>query len=143
MSVMKEYYNDPESTREAFTADNWFITRDLGSIDKNGNLHMVGRLDTIIQRPGGCIIPERFEKNFTDYDEIKRAVVVDRDGVLTAIIEPDPKFVNKDDAIATVNRIVEEINLRVPEYSKVEATEISFQPLDITLKGTVARYKYF
>lgn len=143
MSVMKEYYNDPEATREAFTSDNWFITRDLGSIDKDGNLHIVARLDTLIQRPGGCVIPERFEKNLTDYDEIKRAVVVDRDGVLTAVIEPDFSVVAKSKVTDTINRIIEEINLRVPEYSRIEATEISSEPLEITLKGTVARYKYF
>ncbi|MDE7387072.1 MAG: AMP-binding protein [Muribaculaceae bacterium] len=143
MTVMKEYYNDPDSTREAFTADNWFVTRDLGSIDRNGNVHIVGRLDTIIQRPEGCIVPERIEKILTDYPQIKRAVIVDRDDKLTAIIEPDINHVDKADASETIKHIIDEINAKFPEFLKIRATEISSEPLEITLKGTVARYKYF
>ena len=143
MTVMKEYYKDPESTREAFTADNWFITRDLGVIDKNGYVHLVGRLDTIIQRPEGCIMPERLEKRLIYFRQIKQAVIVDRDGVLTAVIAPDFDIVSKDKAAETIQKVVDKVNLAIPAYMQIKATEISDQPLDVTLKGTVARYKYY
>lgn len=47
--VFDTYYNNPEATASAFTADGWFITGDLANIDDAGNLNLTGRTkDTII-----------------------------------------------------------------------------------------------
>ncbi|CDO74763.1 hypothetical protein BN946_scf185001.g11 [Trametes cinnabarina] len=42
-SVFSEYYNDPKATAEAFTSDGWFVTGDRAMLDRDGNLHLVGR----------------------------------------------------------------------------------------------------
>ncbi|MDA1117803.1 MAG: AMP-binding protein [Proteobacteria bacterium] len=43
-SVMRGYYNDPDATAQAFTADGWLRTGDLGELHPGGRLRMLGRL---------------------------------------------------------------------------------------------------
>ncbi|MDR1986698.1 MAG: AMP-binding protein [Treponema sp.] len=51
--VMLGYYRDPEGTREAFTADGWFRTGDVGFLDPTGHLFIRGRLNAMILGPLG------------------------------------------------------------------------------------------
>lgn len=47
--LFDHYFNNPEATKEAFTADGWFDTGDLAYIDDKGFLNLTGRTkDTII-----------------------------------------------------------------------------------------------
>lgn len=43
VSLFKEYFNDPEATREAVDEDGWLRTGDMISIDKDGYLYFLGR----------------------------------------------------------------------------------------------------
>lgn len=61
-NVMQGYYNQPEETLAAFTADGWLDTGDLGEFDQDGNLVMTGRSKTIIIRGGENISPVEIEK---------------------------------------------------------------------------------
>ncbi len=142
MTVMKEYYKDREATREAFTADNWFITRDIGTIDSDNNVRIIGRIDTMIERPEGTIIPERLESRLIDYTEVIRSVIVDRDGELTAVIQPDFNYVDRNNVNEIIAKVIERLNSEIPAYMAIKKFEVSEQ-LELTLKGTVARYKYF
>lgn len=142
MTIMKDYYNDPESTQEAFTQDGWLSTRDLGYIDEHGNVIIVGRIDSMIERPDGTIIPERIEAKILNSPEIKQVVVTDRDGITTAIVVPDNARISGD-RYTVIKRIIDNVNANVPAFANIEEIEISDLPLDLTLKGTVARYKYY
>ncbi|KAI0410566.1 acetyl-CoA synthetase-like protein [Xylaria grammica] len=50
--VFEGYYRNPAATKQAFTPDGWFQTRDLGMIDSNGNLNLVGRSKEVINING-------------------------------------------------------------------------------------------
>lgn len=50
-------YEDPAATVSAFTTDGWFLTGDLGQLDSDGSLFIVGRLKEIINRGGTKILP--------------------------------------------------------------------------------------
>jgi long-chain acyl-CoA synthetase len=52
-SIMKGYLNLPEATAAAIDADGWLATGDLGSIDADGYLSVVGRKKEIIVNSSG------------------------------------------------------------------------------------------
>lgn len=143
MTVMKEYYNDHESTRESFTQDGWFSTGDLATINRDGEVSIIGRLDTIIPRQGGTIVPERLEARLLSMPGVRQALVVDRDGVTTAVIVPDDSIGEDDDARRqAVDRMIDSVNGMIPSFARIDDVEIYRDMLDVTLKGTIARYKY-
>ena len=51
-SVFDGYYNDVERTAEAFDAEGWFHSGDLGSIDLNGRMRFAGRLKDMLKVGG-------------------------------------------------------------------------------------------
>ncbi len=55
------YFKDPELTWKAWDADGWFRYGDLGKIDDNGNLVIVGRKKDMIIRGGQNIYPVEVE----------------------------------------------------------------------------------
>jgi fatty-acyl-CoA synthase len=59
--VMKGYYNMPEQTSAALTADGWLRSGDQASIDEHGNVRITGRIKDLIIRGGENIAPKEIE----------------------------------------------------------------------------------
>lgn len=51
--VVKEYYENPEETKNAFTPDGWFKTGDVGEFDHNGHLRVIDRVKNLVKLQGG------------------------------------------------------------------------------------------
>ena len=60
-NVFRGYWRMPEKTREEFTADGWFRTGDVGSIDAQGYLSIVGRAKDLIITGGYNVYPKEIE----------------------------------------------------------------------------------
>lgn len=61
-SIMKGYHNQPELTAETIDADGWLHTGDIGYLDKDGHLHITGRIKNMIVLSGGKkVFPEEVE----------------------------------------------------------------------------------
>ncbi|NOT46659.1 MAG: AMP-binding protein [Acidobacteria bacterium] len=93
-NVMLGYYNNEEAT-EAVLQDRWLRTGDLGRIDEDGNLFIVGRSkDVIIDSNGKNIYPDEIEDLYSKSGFIKELSVVglpDEDGgeKIATLVVPD------------------------------------------------------
>ncbi len=59
--LMLGYFGNQSATESAFNRHGWFMSGDLGRIDANGNLEVVGRKKDLIIRGGHNIHPSRIE----------------------------------------------------------------------------------
>ena len=60
-NVTAGYWRDPEKTRSEFTADGWFKTGDLGRIDRDGYVYIVGRAKDLVISGGYNVYPKEVE----------------------------------------------------------------------------------
>ncbi|KAH8887675.1 acetyl-CoA synthetase-like protein [Thozetella sp. PMI_491] len=51
--VLKGYYENPEETAKAITADGWFRTGDIGELDANGHFKVIDRVKNLVKLQGG------------------------------------------------------------------------------------------
>lgn len=75
-NVMEGYYHLPQANREAFTADGWLKTGDIGHFDSDGELHVTGRLKEMIIRGGENISPREIERAIRALDWVEQVKVV-------------------------------------------------------------------
>ena len=73
-SLMRCYWNDPESTREQLS-DGWFRSGDLGYFDDQGRLNVVGRTDNIIGVGHEKVSPEEVEAVISKIDGVREVAV--------------------------------------------------------------------
>lgn len=81
-TAMKEYYKNPEATKEAFKGG-WFHSGDLVRMDEEGFIYVVDRKKDMIISGGENIYPKELEEILYSHPDILEAAVV---GV------PDPKW---------------------------------------------------
>jgi len=74
--VMKGYYRQPGETSQAFDEDGFFLTGDLGMIDEEGFIHIVGRRKELIIRGGFNIYPREVEDRLQAHPAVLDAAVV-------------------------------------------------------------------
>jgi long-chain acyl-CoA synthetase len=75
-NVFREYWRNPEATRESFTEDGWLKTGDVGSLDEDGYLSITGRKKDIIITAGGKnLTPANLENDLKQSRWISQAVM--------------------------------------------------------------------
>jgi long-chain acyl-CoA synthetase len=149
-NIMKGYYKDPDTTKASFTSDGWFITKDLGYIDKKGNLFIKGRRDNMMLGPNGeNIYPEDIESVINEFDLVLESLVVQKKGKLVAkvhfnyeeikngLLEEGDGSENITDKLNKIKaELVSYVNERVNKFSRL--SEITEQPATLKIK----RYLY-
>ena len=75
-SVMRGYYRQPGETASAFDADAFFLTGDLGMIDDEGYVHIVGRRKETIIRGGYSIYPRELEDVLRTHPAVDDVAVI-------------------------------------------------------------------
>lgn len=114
--VMKCYYNNPSATHSTIDSDGWNHTGDLGIMDEEGYVHIVGRLKDMVIRGGENIYPREIEEFLHNHPRIQDAYVI---GI------PDEKF-------------GEELMAWVKTEEGVDVTEEEIRDF---CTGKIARYK--
>jgi long-chain acyl-CoA synthetase len=147
-NIMIGYYKNPEATANAFTADGWLKTGDLGIIDAEGNIFIRGRSKNMILGPSGQnIYPEEIEAIVNNQPYVVESVVVDRGGKLVALVFPDEQAIAKDLLDAEAKSDIPEnirngANRQLPAYSQIYKVELQSQPFEKTPKMSIKRFLY-
>jgi long-chain acyl-CoA synthetase len=72
----KMYYNMPELSREVFIRDDLILTGDLGKVDNDGYLYIMGRKKLMINVAGNKVDPAEIENLLLLYPKIAECVVL-------------------------------------------------------------------
>ncbi len=75
-NVFSGYWHMPEKTREEFTADGFFKTGDLGQVDADGYLSIVGRSKDLIISGGYNVYPAEIEGYINDMPGVAESALV-------------------------------------------------------------------
>lgn len=75
-NVFKGYWRMPAKTSEEFRGDGFFITGDLGVIEANGRVTIVGRDKDLVISGGYNVYPKEVESLIDELDGVKEAAVI-------------------------------------------------------------------
>ncbi|QSX39431.1 AMP-binding protein [Shewanella cyperi] len=73
--VMQGYWNDPAKTAATIDSEGWLHSGDLGVMDSDGYVQIVGRIKDMIIRGGENIYPREIEEKLYTHSEIQDAAV--------------------------------------------------------------------
>ncbi len=144
-NVMKGYYKNEKATKEAFDAEGWFHTGDLGRMEGK-YLVIIGRKkEMIVLANGKNIDPNDIEAEIIkNTDLIKEIAVTEYNAQLLAIIYPDfekiqaQQIVNIKDAIKW--EVIDKYNVTAPNYKKIHDIKIVKEELPKTRIGKIRRF---
>lgn len=144
VTVMKEYYKDPEKTKDAFK-DGWFCSGDLGYRDKDtGELFIVERLKECISSGAEKIFPLEVEEVISQHPKVEDVVVIgvpdeEWGSAVRAVIVPREGLIPNQDI--TDEEIIEFCKGRMASYKKpktvVFAEEFPVSPVGKVLRAKV------
>jgi len=119
-TVTKGYYKKPEETAETIDKDGWLKTGDVGRIDENGYLEILGRSKELYKVSGELVAPKEIEAVINQIPAVNQACVVGVSDAITTeagavFVELKPgKTCEKDEIIKICQR--ELARFKVPRY---------------------------
>lgn len=151
-NVMLGYYKDPARTKSVFTEDGWFRTSDIAVQDEKGRFSIKGRNNNMILGPSGeNIYPEEIENVINNVEGVSESIVVERDGKLVALVQPDENYIQWDkeseDKLyekldAWKSKLLKITNKNVSKASQVSSVEVMKEPFEKTATQKIRRFKY-
>lgn len=142
-SVTVGYYKDPEATAEAFTADGWLKTGDLGYVDERNRIFITGRKkNLIILSNGENVSPEELENKFAGSDLISEIMVYSEDGIICAEIFPNNELCQRISAEELENKLretVASVNRTMPSSKNIHRLRIRDAEFDKTTSRKIIR----
>lgn len=151
--VMLGYYKNPEATKETFTEDGWFRTKDLCLFDKKGYLVIKGRANSmIVGSTGENIYPEEIESVINTHRLVSESIVVADKGSLVALVALDKEKLEeslsefKENVSAKYDELMKEIrdyvNTRVAKFARVSKVEEQKEGFEKTPSMKIKRFLY-
>ena len=151
-NVMLGYYKDPVRTKSVFTEDGWFRTSDIAVQDEKGRFYIKGRNNNLILGPSGeNIYPEEIENVINNVEGVSESIVVERDGKLVALVQPDENYIKWDNESedklyekldAWKAKLLKITNKSVSKASQVSSVEVMKEPFEKTATQKIRRFKY-
>jgi long-chain acyl-CoA synthetase len=151
--VMNGYWQNDAANTEAFNSERWFQTGDLGKLDEEGFLYIVGRKKEIIVTAGGKnVAPAVLEDRLRAHPLVSQCLVVgDNQPFIAALVTIDPDaikgwitnnkkdgatitdLVNDPDLVSAIQTAVDEANKAVSRAESIR--KFTILPSDFTIAG--------
>jgi long-chain acyl-CoA synthetase len=151
--VMDGYWQNPAANDEVFDSERWFKSGDLGKLDEDGFLYIVGRKKELIVTAGGKnVAPAVLEDRLRAHPLVSQCMVVgDNQPFIAALVTLDPDalkawvannkkdgasiadLVNDPDLIAVIQTAVDEANKAVSKAESIR--KFTLLSTDFTIAG--------
>jgi len=151
--VMEGYWQNQAANDEVFDSERWFKSGDLGKLDDEGFLYIVGRKKELIVTAGGKnVAPAVLEDRLRAHPLVSQCMVVgDNQPFIAALVTLDPDalkawvannkkdgasmadLVNDPDLIAVVQTAVDDANKAVSKAESIR--KFTLLPTDFTIAG--------
>ena len=151
--VMEGYWQNPAANDEVFDSERWFKSGDLGKLDEDGFLYIVGRKKELIVTAGGKnVAPAVLEDRLRAHPLVSQCMVVgDNQPFIAALVTLDPDalkgwvannkkdgasigdLVNDPDLIAVIQTAVDEANKAVSKAESIR--KFTILTTDFTIAG--------
>ena len=157
--VMQGYYNNPTATAEVFTPEGFFLTGDVGYLDRDDYLYLTGRKKSLIVTAGGKnVYPEEIEDRFQLYNEIEQILVRgyiadERQKVemIEALIFPRAEHYSpaepaawqdfdSEEVRASLQRIIDEVNGTLLPYQRIDRFLVLSTPMEVSSTKKIKRF---
>ena len=147
-NVMLGYYKNDEATREAFTADGWLKTGDLGTLDKDNFVFIRGRdKNMILGASGQNIYPEEIEERINASPFVEESLAIEEEGKIIALIGPnrdalEENGIAKNEWDTFFLQVVADLNTKLPAYSRLSSFRLQEEEFEKTPKRSIKRFTY-
>jgi long-chain acyl-CoA synthetase len=151
--VMQGYWQNDNANSEVFDGERWFKTGDLGKLDDEGFLYIVGRKKELIVTAGGKnVAPAVLEDRLRAHPLVSQCMVVgDNQPFIAALVTIDQDalkawvvnnkkdgasmndLVNDPDLIAVIQTAVDDANKAVSKAESIR--KFTILPTDFTIAG--------
>ncbi|HEX6044522.1 MAG TPA: AMP-binding protein [Pyrinomonadaceae bacterium] len=152
--VMSGYYRNPEANKEAFNAEGFFRSGDLGRFDKQGHLFIVGRKKDVIKLPSGKnVFPEDVEAHYEKSPFVSEVCVLGvkdesskfkRAEKLCAVVVPNFEHLKTRQIGSARDWVVwelENLGRELPEYQRVHDFVLRAESLPRTSTRKLRRFE--
>lgn len=156
--VTPGYADNPEATAELIQ-DGWLHTGDLGRIDSDGYLFIVGRKKSlIVSAAGKNIYPEEIEGELLKSSFVFETIVVSKMSdsgreEVAAFVHPDMELVARmvgkeisdvtlDDIKTHLDPVIKEVNNRIASYKRIKHVTYETEELAKTSTKKIKRFLY-
>lgn len=145
-NVMLGYYADEDATRNALI-ERWLYTGDLGKLDEDGNLFLVGRSkEIIVDTNGKNVYPDELEEVYLNSPHVKELSIVGLpDGIgekVACLVVADDEYdiaLSRAELRRRVEEHFREVSASLPYYKRVKVLHFTDDELPRTATRKVKR----
>jgi long-chain acyl-CoA synthetase len=145
-NVMLGYYSDEAATRQALV-ERWLYTGDLGKLDDDGNLFLVGRSkEIIVDTNGKNVYPDELEEVYASSPHVKELSIVGLpDGLgekVACLVVADDEYditLSRAELRRRVEEHFREVSASLPYYKRVKVLQFTDDELPRTATRKVKR----
>ena len=148
LNVMKGYYKNEEATAAVIDKDGWFHTGDLGRLNSEGHLFILGRIKNMLLGSNGQnVYPEEIEDKLNSMVMVNESLIVQHGDKLVGLVYPDMEGAasmgfSEDDLKNIMEQNRKDLNAQLPAFCRISEIRIQEKEFAKTPKKSIKRYLY-